>query len=434
MLPEESAVTGLLALGIAPPLSLDFGVTPLRGPLTEAGVEAEMTITRIDGVRVETYGPVHRAVVGGRGRPVALTIADSASGREVEAMIRAVPGLSGLGMESESPNLIGFMPAVEILDIVAGSSAEMAGLKAGDVVVALDGVPWPVVDEVFKAVRQSQGRRMTAMVRRGEETITVEGLQADEQGRIGIYPAEYLDEPIVGATLSERPGATLELAKGSRITTVNGVAIADWSALQHALEAFANDAGEHETMSIEVGYELNVLDRPRASGRITLAEEEIAALRSARWSDPLTAYLDMSREPIVAANPVDALAVGFSRTQQFMLQTYVTLARLFQGTVKVSHLRGPVGIVDEGTRVARQGWTYLLFFLGLISVNLAVINFLPIPIVDGGLMVFLLVEKLKGSPVSPWIQTAATVVGLALIASIFLMTLYFDIGRIMGNG
>ena len=76
----------------------------------------------------------------------------------------------------------------------------------------------------------------------------------------------------------------------------------------------------------------------------------------------------------------------------------------------------------------------LLFFLGLISVNLAVINFLPIPIVDGGLMVFLLVEKLKGSPVSPWIQTAATVVGLAVIASIFLMTLYFDIGRIMGNG
>jgi regulator of sigma E protease len=117
-----------------------------------------------------------------------------------------------------------------------------------------------------------------------------------------------------------------------------------------------------------------------------------------------------------------------------MLQVYVTLGRLFQGSVGVQHLQGPVGIVHTGTRVARQGGTYLLFFLGLISVNLAVINFLPIPIVDGGHMVFLLVEKLKGSPVSDRIQTAALYVGLAMILSIFAMTFYYDIARIVTGG
>ena len=104
-----------------------------------------------------------------------------------------------------------------------------------------------------------------------------------------------------------------------------------------------------------------------------------------------------------------------------------------EGTVRPSHLRGPLGILDEGTKVARQGWPYLLFFLGLISVNLAVINFLPIPIVDGGLMLFLIVEKLKGSPVSARIQTAAFIVGIVLIGSIFLLTLYYDAGRILGG-
>ena len=71
-----------------------------------------------------------------------------------------------------------------------------------------------------------------------------------------------------------------------------------------------------------------------------------------------------------------------------------------------------------------------MFFLGLISVNLVVINFLPIPIVDGGLMVFLIVEKIKGSPVSARVQTAAMVVGLVLIASIFLITLFYDVSRL----
>ena len=75
----------------------------------------------------------------------------------------------------------------------------------------------------------------------------------------------------------------------------------------------------------------------------------------------------------------------------------------------------------------------MLFFLGLISVNLAVINFLPIPIVAGGLMLFLIVEKLKGSPVSARIQTAAFIVGIVLIGSIFLLTLYYDAGRILGG-
>jgi regulator of sigma E protease len=94
-------------------------------------------------------------------------------------------------------------------------------------------------------------------------------------------------------------------------------------------------------------------------------------------------------------------------------------------------MHGFVGIAHVGTRVAMQGWTYLLFFLGLISVNLAVINFLPIPIVDGGLMTFLIIEKLKGSPLSPRFQTVATIVGLAMIGSIFLITLFYDVARLI---
>jgi regulator of sigma E protease len=102
--------------------------------------------------------------------------------------------------------------------------------------------------------------------------------------------------------------------------------------------------------------------------------------------------------------------------------------------VQVRNLRGPLGIAVEGTAITKRGGAYLMFFLGLISINLAVINFLPLPIVDGGLFVLLMIEKLRGKPVSPQIQSAITVAGLLLLGTIFLMVTYHDIGRLITGG
>lgn len=123
--------------------------------------------------------------------------------------------------------------------------------------------------------------------------------------------------------------------------------------------------------------------------------------------------------------------LGLEKTQQFIMQAYIMILRLTQGTVEVEHLRGPAGILYEGTQVTTRGWSYYFYFLGLLSVNLAVINFLPIPIADGGHAVFLLIEKLKGSPVSPRIQVAAVYIGLILIGGLFLLVTYHDIRRMI---
>ncbi|MHC4210411.1 MAG: site-2 protease family protein, partial [Planctomycetota bacterium] len=88
--------------------------------------------------------------------------------------------------------------------------------------------------------------------------------------------------------------------------------------------------------------------------------------------------------------------------------------------------------VDIGTRFAGRGITYLVFFLGIISVNLAVINFLPIPIVDGGLFLFLIYEKLRGRPPSLAFQNAATIVGVTLIATVLLVVTWNDLVRLVG--
>ncbi len=98
----------------------------------------------------------------------------------------------------------------------------------------------------------------------------------------------------------------------------------------------------------------------------------------------------------------------------------------------VEQLQGPLGIVHMGSKIIEGGFTYLIFFLAMISVNLAVINFLPIPIVDGGLFLFLIYEKIKGRPPSLAFQNAATIVGLCLIGTVFLVVTWNDVMRLLG--
>ena len=133
-------------------------------------------------------------------------------------------------------------------------------------------------------------------------------------------------------------------------------------------------------------------------------------------------------------NPATAVAMGFRQTKTMVTMTYITLDRIFRGSVGVEQLRGPVGIVHLGARVVDRGAMYLVFFLAMISVNLAVLNFLPLPIVDGGLFLYLLYEKLAGRAPSLRFQNAATKVGLLLLGTLFLFTFYNDVMRIFTGG
>lgn len=128
------------------------------------------------------------------------------------------------------------------------------------------------------------------------------------------------------------------------------------------------------------------------------------------------------------SNPLMATWAGIRKTYYATVNTVQSIRHIaFTRQVGVSQLKGPVGIARIGMQVAEANWTQLLWFLCLISANLAVINFLPLPIVDGGLFFFLLLEKVRGEPLSIKTQVATQVLGIALIASLFLFVTFQDI-------
>ncbi len=124
-----------------------------------------------------------------------------------------------------------------------------------------------------------------------------------------------------------------------------------------------------------------------------------------------------------------AIRMGLHDTRNNMLQVFQNLRGMVTGRLSIKNLGGPVLIANAAFHIAGYDMWEFVFFLGLISVNLAVVNFLPIPVLDGGHMVFLIYEKLRGRPASETVRVVATYAGLAVILSLFLVVTWNDIWR-----
>jgi regulator of sigma E protease len=144
------------------------------------------------------------------------------------------------------------------------------------------------------------------------------------------------------------------------------------------------------------------------------------------YVEPFQTYAQ--RELLKTSSPVLATWWGIKKTGYFLINTYITIKQMFfSQQIGVEHLSGPVGIMRIGTQVAESGLAQLIYFLAFLSANFAVVNFLPFPIVDGGHFMFLLIEKIKGKPLSVRVQMVTQVVGLAMILGAFIFLTIQDI-------
>ncbi len=347
-------------------------------------------------------------------------------GKEVTVPLHAVP-LLPIG-DNGSPSLLGLAPAVQVDQIVDHSlRADVAGVQPGDLIARLGSQTWPWTQQkVIEIVQANRGRMIDMVVWRDGKEIELPPTTPGEDGKLGIVVEPAEDSPIIAYTMPSSPLAGQELPGGSRLVSVNGKPVKD-------LMDLAQDLANAKDAPITIVYQKNLKDAQPTAVTVNLTKAQRQEIEHIRWVAPPLPF-DRLLAPLAVADPLAATRLGFKKTWQFMVQTYLTLIRVVQGNVPASELHGAVGIVQIGTHVANVGWSYLLFFLGLISVNLVVLNFLPIPILDGGGILLVIIEKIKGSPVSIRAQSIATYIGLAIIGSLVLMTLYFDVGRLIHGG
>ena len=443
----------LLSVGFAPGPGLMVGYDPQgegdtadwfnarlkANPAASRTADEGIQIVAANGHPAERYGDLLHAFDQSGGQPVMVTLRDPAADGDAATFEAEVNANPTLVRYPEGPaNLLGLVPAGQIAYVADDSPAQKLGLEVGDVVVQLGELSWPTTTlQVAQLLAETEKAPLGIVVMRDGETVDLGEITPNRQGKLGVVIDPAYDSTYIGGVTEGSPAhAALNadggrFMPGTRLTQINGSAVADWREVQRTLLALAESASPPAQLSL--GYIVPVENAEPEYATLELTEKHHTELLAAGWEPDFVAFSPFTEMATLKADGVgEAFIIGVDKSRDFILQTYITLLRLIQGNVKLYNLRGPVGIVHVGTTVAQQGVPYLLFFLGLISINLAVINFLPIPIVDGGHMVFLAIEKIKGSPPSPQVQTVALYMGLAVIGFVFITTLFYDVTRLFG--
>lgn len=398
-------------------------------------------ITAINGKPVEPddYPTLDAALQRSNGQSVALTVRNK-DGVERPEAVR--PRLTTPFGDTEL-NFAGMVPRVRIGSVMPGSSGakqSREGFKAlmpGDVVTAVgagpEGAEWadPSFSQFQRIVSgvEPSDRTLKLTVRRDGQELVIGNLTTIKirPGTYGLGVGQGYDEmsTVVAEVLPDSPAQAAKIPQGARVVAVGGQGVETWHDVRRQIAAWttAHAPGTPAAAPLPIAYVTRGGDRQQAALDLTPA----AAMANAGLRYHADLALDAPKTMRQADSAVQALKWGVTETRDFVLQFYLTLRRMVSGDVSPKNMMGPVGIFQAGTNFANRGGDWLLWFLAMISANLAVVNFLPIPIVDGGLFTFLVLEKIKGKPLSPRTQAFAQHAGLLLLGAIFLFVTYQDL-------
>jgi regulator of sigma E protease len=428
------------------------------------GVEPGMTLVRVgENKSVSSAADLESAVRSSGGAPVEAEFA-GADGRRVTVAIRPRAALQvgrvalPSGSQTTVSHLLGLTPILKVEP--REDEKGQQGLQGGDMFARVGEVEFPSIASGIAEVRRHEGHTVEVEVLRKSEGGALERTRirpdpkVDAQGHIGFYAGDAADESTIlalpvpmaeaeGGDARATPAAAIINEPGMRVVSVAGTPVSNFTELRAALRGATEPARKAGTgASVAMTFELPAPPqagggKPRRDAEWKLSEADVRTLHDLGWDNPISLSFFEPEEVLLRAEGPNFLAragsavgMGLGETKRVMVMTYATFARLFEGTVKVEHLKGPVGIAHMGTRIAEKGMIWLLFFMGLISVNLAVVNFLPLPIVDGGQFLFLVLEKIRGRPLSIEVQNIATVAGLLLIGTMFVIVTFHDIANL----
>jgi regulator of sigma E protease len=314
---------------------------------------------------------------------------------------------------------------VYIASVLAGSPAEEAGWEAGDRVVEVAGAPVESSADVGRRAHEFAGRPMSVVIQRGDRTLdTMVVPRANPpagEGPTGVGISDVVvAETKVAAVTPDSPAATAGFVPGDQILKIGAVPIEDAFALQTALESATGS-----DVSVEVA---------RGEARPTLT---LAVPKSDAQSDLWTQIgLDVSIDPLFTRVPLGSIIpIGIAQATEQMGQMLSGLADLVTGRAPLNQIAGPLGMGQITSEIVSASplplWVTLSQLAILLSLNLAVLNLLPLPALDGGRLLFVIVEVLRGGKkLAPEREGVVHFTGLVLLLGVMVIIFVLDALRI----
>ncbi len=410
--PVYSERTGMPSIGVYAPIRLDAAGVAVGSPVEKAGGRAGDQILMVGDTPTSAFDDAHSVVMQLAGREpkdaktfdVTLKVR-RADGTE-ETLTIAVP------IERSVPQ-IGATPYYgrEITGLRRGTpTAEV--LRKGDTVISIDG--WTFEDigiyrQRVAPLRTAASMRTVEIERAGKkQTVTVAMSERAFADSFQVGSADFIVPRI--APTPGMPAAVAGILTGDTIMAVGDTKVDTWEAMNKAIRAngmktlalkVRRKDGSTDTVSVEPG------------GR--------ASLFAAGYE--FTHAMSLAQE----SNFFAAVGMGLDRSVRSLQQVVLTLKNLVTQRVSIRHIGGPIKIAQVTYAYLENGWAGYLYILALISMNLAVINMLPIPVLDGGQIVLLTAEKIRGAPLPDKVVGYFQAVGLVLLLALIALALTNDI-------
>ncbi|MHB0974122.1 MAG: RIP metalloprotease RseP [Thiobacillus sp.] len=327
------------------------------------------------------------------------------------------------------------MPAMKPLigEPPAGTPAAQAGLVAGDEIRGVNGNDTPSFQdlrlELLRAgvtgdpieLDLADGRS----VQLDAPPMETENLERDTLRPLGIVRYDPEIEPVIGEVLPGGAAARAGFQAGDRLVTANGQAVANW-------QDWVKLVRQHPSQPVRIEYERQgqrdvltvVPDTVNENGR------QIGKIGAGPRIDEAV-FDALTTE--VRYGPIEALGRGARKTWEMSLFTLEMMGRMVLGQVSWKNLSGPLTIADYAGQSATLGWISFVGFLALVSVSLGVLNLLPVPLLDGGHLMYYVAEVLTGRPVSERTMEIGSRIGMALLLLLMSFALFNDLQRLIGG-
>jgi regulator of sigma E protease len=441
---------GVPTVGVTSPFSLTIPKDldePLPGTAGKAvpPLAGGDTITAVDGVAVKSYQELIAALSARTSAPVTLSIerpAGTGPGGPSAATRLAVE------IQPQRALTTGMvMTPLAVKAVQDDSPAAAAGVVPGDILKAVDGEPIGDPLTLDERLRERVGRPARLTLERSGQTLTID---------VEPRPVTWIEEPrwpsspvavsslgvalgvdaLVADVAADGPAAGAGIRPGDRVVRVRFV---DPARTESGPQA-ADQGLELSSKSPSWPYVVSVLQQTAAGTRLLLTVEAADGGRRDVEIEPVAArdqsVVDRGLifEPVYtlvrAGSFLGALRRGASKAVEDLSMVYRFLHKLTSNQISPRLLGGPIEIAKQAGKSAEEGFSRLLLFLTMLSANLAVVNFLPIPVLDGGHMVFLLYEWIRGKPPSEGVVGVLSYLGLALILTLMMFVFGLDLGLI----
>lgn len=338
--------------------------------------------------------------------------------------------------------MVGIPDVRPVVGEVSGIAAD-AGILPGDEIYALDDdrtATWSHTilalvthaldrDQITMTVQDAQGNQ-------SQHVLDLAQLDADfsEENTleaIGLQPWRLEVPPVIGEVTSDSAADSAGMRSGDRIVKIADEEVTSWSLIGYLVQTHGK---ENEALDITVErdgrlLELELFPQKQSSGlfssRLILGVSNAEITTQQRETLNRTAVM-------MQYGPLDGLSAAFKETWRLTGATFGLLARMVSGTASVKNLSGPISIAQFANNSASRGLSTFLFFLGAISLSLGILNLLPIPVLDGGHLLYFLIELVKGSPLSDQVQVAGQYFGLIALAGLMGLAFFNDILRLVG--